>query len=92
MCYFKCTLVPEALCKANETKDENGEPLVASGPYAGYFHQWAVRPICQKIPNIQRIINDILKIIKIVSLGEVASPAPLAVYGPGHIDCAHFHT
>jgi hypothetical protein len=42
VCYFKCTLVPEALCKVKETRDENREPLVASGPY----HQGAVRLIC----------------------------------------------
>jgi hypothetical protein len=42
VCYFKCTMVPEALCEAKETRGENGEPLVTSGPY----HQGAVRLIC----------------------------------------------
>ena len=42
VCYFKCTLVPEAFYEAKETRGENGEPLVTSGPY----HQGAVRLIC----------------------------------------------
>jgi hypothetical protein len=33
VCYFKCTLVPEVLCEAKETRGENREPLVTSGPY-----------------------------------------------------------
>jgi hypothetical protein len=33
VCYFKCTLVPEAFYEAKETRGENGEPLVTSGPY-----------------------------------------------------------
>ena len=39
--YFKCTLVPEALCKVKETRGENREPLITLGPY----HQGAVRLI-----------------------------------------------
>ena len=30
VCYFKCTLVPEPLCEAKETRGENGELLVTS--------------------------------------------------------------
>ena len=39
VCYFKCTLVAEAFYEAKETRGENGEPLVTSGPY----HQGAVK-------------------------------------------------
>jgi hypothetical protein len=41
VCYFKCTLVPGALCEAKETRGDNRKPLVTSGPY----HQGAVRLI-----------------------------------------------
>ena len=37
----------------------------------------------KKVPNIQRIINDILKIVNIVfSRGAVAPPCHPAVFGP----------
>jgi hypothetical protein len=42
-----------------------------TGPYAGFFHQGC------SIPNIRRIINDILKIVNIVfSRGQLPPPPP----------------
>jgi hypothetical protein len=58
VCYFKCTLVPEALCKAKETRGKNGEPHVTSGPY----HQGAVRLMLKKVQNIQRKVNKLMTI------------------------------
>ena len=47
-----------------------------TGPYAGFFH---LGLYAEKVPNIQRIINNHLKIVNIVfSGGWVAvSPFPL---------------
>jgi hypothetical protein len=41
----------------------------------------------KKVPNIQRIINDILKIINIVF--SPPPPPPPAVYGPAVTDRLH---
>ena len=59
VCYFKCTLV----CEAKETRGKNREPLVtvrAISPGGSKAY------MLKKVPNIQRIINDILKIVNIV--------------------------
>jgi hypothetical protein len=47
VCYVRCTLVPEALCEAKETRGENGEPLGTSGldfstfSHVGVFNRYS---------------------------------------------------
>ena len=58
-----------------------------AGPYAGFFYQGDSKAYMpNKVPNIQRIINnDILKIVNIVFSGGGSCPPAPAVYGPGII-------
>ena len=86
MCYFKCTLVPEDLWEAKETKGKNGETL-GLWPHQGVSPGGSKAYMLRKVPNIHRIINnDILKIVNTVFLKEGQLPPaalPSAVYGPG---------
>ena len=53
-----------------------------TGPYAGFFH---LGLYAEKVPNIQRIINNHLKIVNIYSFfwGVGGNfPLPPAMYGP----------
>jgi hypothetical protein len=47
-----------------------GHAFFEAGPYTGFFHKGGSKAYMpKKVPNIQRIINDILKIVNTVFSG-----------------------